>query len=68
MLGTSFEAFRDEDFDDRIYRAVSESIETQSYLPMVKQELQYKIQYDRLTRGESELILEEEPPKNYQVR
>ena len=52
VLDTTFETFGDEEFEDRIYRAISESIETQSYLPMVKQELQYKIQYDRLTRGE----------------
>ena len=68
VLDTTFETFGEEDFEDRIHRAFSESLETQSYLPLVKQELQYKIQYERLTRGEPELILEEEPPKNYEVR
>ena len=67
VLDTPFETFGNEDFDDRIYRALSESIETQSCLPLVKQELQCKIQYDRLSRGEPELILEEEPPKTYEV-
>ena len=67
VLDTAFDSFGKEDFEDRIYRAYSESIQTQSCLPLVKQELQCKIQYDRLSRGEPELILEEEPPKTYEV-
>jgi len=34
---------------------------------MVKKELQLAIQYKRLTRGESELVLEETQPKKYEV-
>ena len=68
VLENTFETFDDTDFEDRIHRAVSESIEKQSYLPLVKQELQCKIQYERLSRGEPELILEEEQPKVYKVR
>ena len=55
------------EFEERIHRAFSESIEKQSYLPLIKQELQCKIQCDRLSRGEPELVLEEERPKVFEV-
>lgn len=68
VLDTPFETFDNLDFEDRIHRAFEESIEQQTCLPLIKQELQCKIQCDRLSRGESELVLDEEPQKSYEVR
>ena len=67
VLKTNCGIFGSDDFDDRIYSAYSESLEKQSVLPILKQELQFKIQYDRLSRGEPELTLEEEVPVTYEV-
>lgn len=67
VLDTPFETFDNLDFEDRIHRAYEESIEQQTCLPLIKQELQCKIQCDRLSRGESELVLGEEPPKSFEV-
>ena len=55
------------DFEDRIHQAYTESLEKQTVLPLIKQELQCKIQCNRLSRGEPELVLEEESPKVYEV-
>lgn len=67
VLDTPFETFDNLDFEDRIHRAYEESIEQQTCLPLIKQELQCKIQCDRLSRGESELVLGEEPPKSFEL-
>ena len=66
-LNSNCGTFGSDDFDDRIYSAYSESLEKQSVLPILKQELQFKIQYNRLSRGEPELTLEEEAPVTYEV-
>ena len=55
------------DFEDRIHQAYTESLEKQTVLPLIKQELQCKIQCNRLSRGEPELVLEDESPKVYEV-
>ena len=55
------------DFEDRIHQAYTESLEKQTVLPLIKQELQCKIQCNRLSRGEPELVLEEESPKIFEV-
>lgn len=63
----SFDNFDEADFEACIHRAYTEAVDKQSCLPLIKQELQCKIQIDRLTRGESELVLEEESPKFYKL-
>lgn len=67
IFDTTVEIFGDAEFEYQIQRAFSESVEKQSCLPLVKQELQCKIQFDRLSRGEPELVLEQEPAKVYEV-
>lgn len=48
-------------------KAVDSSWETQSVLPLLKKELQYKIRLKRIKHGESEYISDEEKPNNYPV-
>lgn len=67
VLEQSFNIYDEADFEDRIHRAFTEAVDKQTCLPLIKQELQCKIQIDRLSRGESELVLEEEVPKFYKL-
>ncbi|WAQ95983.1 hypothetical protein MAR_028673 [Mya arenaria] len=45
----------------------SEISSTSIMTPLIKKELQFSIQYKRLTRGEDELVLEPEEPKHYKL-
>lgn len=53
--------------DDDLSRAVLESQKQQSLLPLVKQELKYKIRYKRLSEGKEEFVPDEPKPTSYEV-
>jgi hypothetical protein len=53
--------------DDDLSRAVQESEKQQSLLPLVKQELKYKIRYKRLSEGKEEFVPDEPKPERYEV-
>lgn len=56
-----------EHLESDVGKAFKESVSEGSVMPLLKQELHYKIQVGRLERGEPELILEPEKPKKYEV-
>lgn len=54
--------------DEGLHRALIQSETEQSILPLVKQELGYKIRYKRLAEGKEEFIPEDpKPPLQYEV-
>ncbi|XP_056017286.1 uncharacterized protein LOC125668891 [Ostrea edulis] len=53
--------------DDDLSRAVLESQKQQSLLPLVKQELKYKIRYKRLSEGKEEFVPDEPKPTSYEL-
>lgn len=54
--------------DFEILTAVQKSITQGSMMPILKKELQTKLQYERLLRGDSEIVLVEETPRRYELR
>ena len=54
-------------FQAHLAKLMVESMSTKSITPFVKKELQYKIQYQRLERGDEELKLEPGSPIHYKV-
>ncbi|XP_060583174.1 uncharacterized protein LOC132739477 [Ruditapes philippinarum] len=56
-----------ENFETEVGKAFEESVSEGSLMPLLKQELQCKIQVRRLSMGQSELVLEPEEPKVYKL-
>ena len=56
-----------ENFESEVGKAYKDSVNEGSVMPLLKQELQCKIQVRRLSMGQSELVLEPEEPKVYEV-
>lgn len=56
-----------EDLVEDVDYAFEASVRESSVLPILKQELKYKIQVDRMKRGEPEVVLQPEQPKEYKV-
>jgi len=53
--------------DEKLTQAIEECIRDDSCLPIIKQELQYTIQYKRLGKGLEEIHLQPEEPPIYLV-
>lgn len=56
------------DGNDQLLRAFEESFQSQSFLPLLKEELKCKIQCRRLSKGEGEMKVQFEEQKVYQVK
>lgn len=56
------------DGNDQLLRAFQESFQSQSFLPLLKEELKCKIQCRRLSKGEGEMKVQFEEQKVYQVK
>lgn len=56
------------DGNDQLLRAFKESFQSQSFLPLLKEELKCKIQCRRLSKGEGEMKVQFEEQKVYQVK
>lgn len=55
------------DSEDEINKAYEESVKGESILPILKQELRFKIQSRRLSEGQGELKPEKSEPKVYEL-
>nr|XP_034313026.1 uncharacterized protein LOC117684540 isoform X2 [Crassostrea gigas] len=55
------------DGNDQLLRAFQESFQSQSFLPLLKEELKCKIQCRRLSKGEGEMKVQFEEQKVYQL-
>lgn len=56
------------DGNDQLLRAFQESFQSQSFLPLLKEELKCKIQCRRLSKGEGEMKVQFEEQKVYKVK
>lgn len=56
------------DGNDQLLRAFEESFQSQSFLPLLKEELKCKIQCRRLSKGEGEMKVQFEEQKVYKVK